>query len=114
MPIFAKRPLEISAVQFLEEQIEVEDKKGKKSYHPGFTVDRAEDQWATDATAVADGSSEVAPVTITEDADGNPVFEVQTAEGTMTGKLGDYLIKGIEGELYPCSKSVFETTYDQV
>jgi hypothetical protein len=30
----------------------------------------------------------------------------------MQGKAGDYLIKGIEGELYPCDKQIFWKSYD--
>lgn len=41
-------------------------------------------------------------------------FEVVTLEGKMTGKAGDYLIIGIEGESYPCDKTVFELTYELV
>ena len=41
----------------------------------------------------------------------NKDFQVKTLEGTMQGKKGDYLIKGIEGELYPCKKEIFEKTY---
>ena len=38
-------------------------------------------------------------------------FEVETLEGTMKGKPGDYLIVGIKGERYPCDKEVFEASY---
>lgn len=38
-------------------------------------------------------------------------FEVQTMEGTLQGKAGDWLMVGIEGELYPCDSRVFEKTY---
>lgn len=38
-------------------------------------------------------------------------FEVDTLEGTMRGKNGDYLIRGIEGELYPCDKGIIEKSY---
>lgn len=41
-------------------------------------------------------------------------FAVETKEGTMTGKAGDFLIRGIEGELYPCDKNIFEKTYEEV
>ena len=41
-------------------------------------------------------------------------FIVNTFEGVMTGKKGDYLIKGIEGELYPCKASIFKLTYEKV
>jgi len=39
-------------------------------------------------------------------------FLVETLECTMSGKAGDYLMKGIDGELYPCDKGIFERTYD--
>ena len=41
-------------------------------------------------------------------------FEVQTLEGTMKGKKGDWLIVGVTGEMYPCDKKIFEMTYDIV
>jgi len=37
---------------------------------------------------------------------------VYTLEGTMTGAVGDYLIKGIKGEFYFCAKDIFEETYE--
>jgi hypothetical protein len=39
-------------------------------------------------------------------------FEVETLEGTFTGKAGDYLIVGIEDELYPCAQEIFKKTYE--
>ena len=44
----------------------------------------------------------------------NEVFSVETKEGTMTGKAGDYLIIGIRGEQYPCDKGIFEESYEEV
>ena len=41
-------------------------------------------------------------------------FEVKTLEGVHTGKAGDYLLKGIRGEIYPCRKDIFEETYEQL
>lgn len=37
--------------------------------------------------------------------------EVETLEGTMKGKKGDYLMFGVEGEPYICQKNIFEKTY---
>ena len=37
---------------------------------------------------------------------------VYTLEGTMTGAVGDYLIRGIKGEFYFCAKDIFEQTYE--
>jgi len=41
-------------------------------------------------------------------------FVVDTMEGQMKGKAGDYLITGVRGEQYPCDKEIFEETYDKV
>ena len=40
-------------------------------------------------------------------------FTVETLEGTMFGNAGDYLIRGIEGELYPCKSDIFKKTYEE-
>jgi len=39
-------------------------------------------------------------------------FEVETPEGIMTGKAGDYLMLGANNEYYPCAKEIFEKTYE--
>ena len=39
-------------------------------------------------------------------------FEVETKEGKLTGKKGDWLAKGIEGELYPIDAKIFNETYE--
>jgi len=42
-------------------------------------------------------------------------FRVETLEGNYKqGKPGDYLMRGIDDELYICDKSIFERTYDWV
>ena len=38
-------------------------------------------------------------------------FTVETLEGTLRGKPGDYLVTGVRGEQYPCDKEIFEETY---
>lgn len=42
------------------------------------------------------------------------VMKIDTLEGTMTAQRGDYIIKGIKGELYPCKPDIFEETYELV
>ena len=37
---------------------------------------------------------------------------VETLEGTMTASLGDYIVKGVNGEFYPVKPDIFERTYD--
>lgn len=39
---------------------------------------------------------------------------IQTLEGEMKGNHGDYLIKGVQGEFYPCKPDIFESTYEAV
>lgn len=39
-------------------------------------------------------------------------FTVETMEGVLEAKAGDYLMIGIEGEMYPCDKKIFERTYE--
>ena len=41
-------------------------------------------------------------------------FEVNTMEGKMKGKAGDYLVTGVKGEQYPVDKEIFEETYRMV
>lgn len=41
-------------------------------------------------------------------------FEVETMEGTMTGKKGDWLMVGIHGEMYPIDHDIFMETYDLI
>ena len=47
------------------------------------------------------------------DDDGAPVMGIQTLEGKMTCQLGDYIIKGVNGEFYPCKPDIFEKTYEK-
>ena len=38
-------------------------------------------------------------------------FKIETLEGLMTAKIGDYIIKGVKGEFYPCDEEIFNMTY---
>ena len=37
---------------------------------------------------------------------------IQTLEGDMLAKFGDYIIKGVNGEFYPCKPDIFKKTYE--
>ena len=41
-------------------------------------------------------------------------FKVETPEGWMTARKGDWLVRGIEGEFYAVKKRIFKKTYDIV
>ena len=40
--------------------------------------------------------------------------DIKTLEGTMRANNGDYIIKGVKGEIYPCKPDIFEATYEKV
>jgi hypothetical protein len=37
---------------------------------------------------------------------------IKTLEGTMKADPGDWIIRGVKGELYPCKPDIFEATYE--
>lgn len=39
-------------------------------------------------------------------------YDIETLEGTMTAQHGDWIIKGVQGEFYPCKPDIFEQTYE--
>jgi hypothetical protein len=44
----------------------------------------------------------------------NPaILSIKTLEGVMTASRGDYIIKGVNGEFYPCKPDIFNKTYEE-
>lgn len=41
-------------------------------------------------------------------------IEIETLEGMMKASFGNYIIKGIKGEFYPCKPDIFISTYEEV
>ena len=48
-----------------------------------------------------------------EDKD-NPYVKIETPKGTMKASVGDYIIKDVNGEFYPCKPDIFAKTYEEV
>jgi hypothetical protein len=42
------------------------------------------------------------------------VYRIRTLEGEMKADWGDWIIKGVNGEIYPCKPDIFEKTYEDV
>lgn len=40
-------------------------------------------------------------------------LDIHTLEGVMNAAPGDYIIRGVKGEIYPCKPDIFELTYDK-
>lgn len=43
-----------------------------------------------------------------------PEVFINTLEGIMNAKVGDFIIKGVKGEFYPCDEEIFHLTYKEV
>jgi hypothetical protein len=43
-----------------------------------------------------------------------PTLWIDTLEGRMEASVGDWIIKGVEGEFYPCKNNIFIKTYQEV
>jgi hypothetical protein len=79
---YRKKPVVIEAIRLQEENGEVLAEWCGGTWHP---------------TAKAGYSSSL---------------RINTLEGVMTARLGDYIIKGIRGEFYPCKSDIFDATYE--
>lgn len=44
----------------------------------------------------------------------HPVIKIATLEGVMDASIGDFIIKGLRGEFYPCKPDVFHKKYEAV
>lgn len=70
-------------------------------------------QFKDDSEALAQISSWVDDTVSVSYADA-PELKINTLEGTMKADVGDYIIKGVQGEFYPCKPDIFEQTYELV
>lgn len=44
----------------------------------------------------------------------HPTLTIDTLEGPHIASVGDYIIKGVNGEFYPCKPDIFKKTYEAV
>lgn len=56
------------------------------------------------------GSSNLTPIERRPDY----ILKIKTLEGDMSVSYGDYIIKGVKGEFYPCKPDVFAATYEEM
>lgn len=93
MAIFRKKPVEIEAVLIDTSSNDMmTSAKGKLEVEDFLDRHRALDQayWR------------------------GPSLIIKTLEGDMVGRPGDWLIRGVSGEFYPCKPDIFEATYEFV
>ncbi len=46
------------------------------------------------------------------ESEGVTDLKISTLEGVMTANVGDWIIKGVKGEFYPCKPDIFALTYE--
>ncbi len=75
-------------------------------------------QWATNAMSVWPRPGGIAFWPHGNNGCGDPAWAekthivIETPEGTMIAEPGDWIIRGVKGELYPCKPDIFEATYE--
>lgn len=69
-----------------------------------------------DGRGIVPGPQSAVPCPETEPVGpGKPAhIAIDTLEGTMTASAGDFIIKGVQGEFYPCKPEIFKATYEEV
>lgn len=91
MQTFRKKPVEIQAIHFTRDNHE---EVANLIIAAGYKVRRAVS--AKDRPSVTIG------------------LTIPTLEGDMVARYGDWIIKGVNGEFYPCKPDIFEKTYEAV
>ena len=92
---YVKKPVEIEAIQLKEDNIiEVFDFLDETNYKETKSAEELED---FSQMMLKQG-----------------YIEIETLEGMMIANFGDYIIKGIKGEFYPCKPNIFQATYEEV
>jgi len=59
-------------------------------------------------------NAKVVKVGYTDKITNSQYTEIKTLEGTMRANGNDWIIQGINGELYPCKPDIFDKTYEEV
>lgn len=88
MPFFRKKPIIIEAFRFTDE-----------------TKNRVFNWVTTNRRAAFEND---------DFENGDPCMYIDTLEGEMKVSIGDWVIKGVNGEFYPCKADIFEKTYEIV
>ena len=96
---FRKKPVEIEAVQFTG--------SNHREVCEFITTEVDHDHYDGQGFAFD-------PSDPSEDPSEGGEVVIKTLEGDMRGDVGDWIIRGIQGEFYPCKPDIFVATYDEV
>ena len=99
MAIYKKRPVEVEARQLVGDD---------SAYHDIY-------KWIEANTMGSfDPETETLPFSGVSIDPATGYILIATLEGIMEAQPGDYVIRGVQGEFYPCKPHIFEATYDYV
>lgn len=83
---FRKKPVEVEAMQLIDDV----------------------DNHLSIARWITDGGGKVRVPAV------EPCLYIKTLEGDMRADIGDWVIRGVQGEFYPCKPGIFAATYEAV
>lgn len=69
-------------------------------------------QFFDNTERIAEISNFIGEIRISYENPKKPILKIDTLEGEMIANEGDYIIKGVKGEFYPCKPDIFEQTYE--
>lgn len=63
---------------------------------------------------IQENGGKITEFNLGEFAEDSCYIEIKTLEGVITASEDDYIIKGIQGEFYPCKPDIFNASYEKV
>ena len=104
MPMFRKRPVTVEARQFAGATSDV---------HGVYQWIESHTAGSFEPLAVLDGDVPAPKSGVSIDPATGELL-IATLEGVMRASIGDWIIRGVAGEFYPCRGDIFEATYEGV
>lgn len=101
MPTFRKKPITIEAVQLLDENWD------EICEHAGVGL-------PVNLNPYGVRMGRYGEITAGVEGEGRLGLVIPTLEGAFIANEGDWIIKGVQGEIYPCKPDIFEQTYEPV
>lgn len=105
---FTKKPITVEAYQIPRPALDDVLRHGEA--HAATVLLAAAPEWLR--AAVQAGKAELRVMAYDLNHQAGAAVRVMTPQGWLGTSSGDWIIQGVEGELYPCSASVFAATYD--
>ena len=95
---FRKRPVEIEAIKLEKNMVSIQEVYVFMKWYTHTSCKMGQERWYEYLDKVMKEDGIIIP----------------TLEGEHLARWGDYIIKGVKGEFYPCKADIFEMTYEVV